>query len=667
MVVDSFTISTNSSYSKCEIEKLVFNSYESQGDLWRLGEPPRLGVPLGISLKTIPLPLRKSIQSIIKFSPHLFWNYLGETYTPEQYLMQLKIKFEYDNIPSEFDPIIIENSKNVQERISFQMKFNLLKYLHKIIKNKTHNRKEIFHALNTLKVPYYSNYSSFSRFLSKKFKPDDANTIFHISRGKVRPDRNKWNPNHVSLIKSYYSDGFDSQQITDKLKEDCEKLPLSVISKSTVKRIIKLYRLDVLCAEERLGTGHVKNEICGYIDRKKPEYKMQVVESDGSRLQLPYRVNDNSRWKVRYLTLYVIIDISTTRILGYSVDDFENQEMVLMAFYMMFSIHKRLPAYLKIDRSSAHKSKRFNRFLTEIAKKGVGYRFCYEPRDKGVVESFYHWFPEKICKLFSIYTGLSLVSKSWFNQPNPENVSKILNNVKNLPTREELIQAIPVLINRWDNRFSPSIKNTPLALFKGMNYKNAIFVEDSFAAYVTWRIKSKNRFSRNTISHFYKGEKLSYRLSNSDNIINTYGKEITIAWLETDTTRIYVFDNHGTFIELAYRKNKYLDDPISIEPEDYSGMIKEKNSNYKLIQDIRKKVKLLKNDISKPNKELIQLNVSSGLQGNKVALSEVEEDFIDNHYIKNNIDKNIIDDLDHNQDKSIQDKRFSKFKWINNE
>ncbi|QCK15220.1 DDE-type integrase/transposase/recombinase [Mangrovivirga cuniculi] len=639
------TLSKFSTHSIAEIQGLISTSYLDNSGYWKLGRAPNIQDELIIKLNSIPKEFNSTVNKIYKYGQMYIWEATYDLPSIQIIHLCLKLKLYWENLDQHIIPDIIIKKYHSEEQSRFIYNKHLLfKYILELIDEKLCNQKDIHIALDYVGINYYKNYSSFNRALNQ-YKELGLNYFFHKSKNQKNHSLSKITTEHIAFIGDRYGKSYSITQISEELKKYCEMNNLPIVNRTTVGRTIKSQRIDIIYAEQRRGKAYFKSQISGYIEKEKPKFKLQVVEADGSRLQLAYQKEDESKYKIGYLTLYILLDVASNKVVGYSIDKIENKEMVLIAFFMMFTKYKRLPAYLRIDRSSAHTSYKFKRFIKLAASFGMKYKYCIDPQEKSAVENFYRWFPELICKQFSCYTRLSIVANSWDYKPNPDEVDKILTEPKKLPKKHELIRSIPYLIEEWNNRNKTINKHQfPSKTFSDLNYKDAIFLEDHLHALLTWRIKRKTRFSRNTIAFKDKinsGNRISYRVNEPELIIEKLqNNPYTIAWIETSPNFIYVFDDRNNFICKAYKKNKYLDDPINISDIEYQQAIKERDNNNSILKMAKAKVAELNEKINYDKKYFAPFNITTGFNSNKHVIDEIETEFIEEHIIPDRMDIN---------------------------
>jgi len=632
------TIEKYTQFNKLDFSRVTLDAYEGKCTNWQLAEPPLIDNILSYKVRSLPQQIQSTLLSIKKQAPYLFWE---SEWTSTNYyisLLALKLYFEFQ-LPLDFsliDPIrsYLRSDEEIEiyskKILAFNLGIKLLDYGQVSV-------KQLHEAFMLCGLKYYEHYKSFAKFLNKYRYSGDVSLFLNASRNKPKPWLKKYGDEHISKIGDEYRKAESYTEIQKTLKSYSEDQNIDVISRSTIFRIIKDNRIKQEFAEARHGPTYVRNNYCSYVERDKPDYKMQVVEADGSRIQLPYTSNDDSNYKVKYLTLYVLIDVASGKILGYSIDDYENKDMVFLAYFMMINQYQRLPFYLRIDRSSAHQSKRFKRFLKLASKKGMTHKICYSPTEKGFVESFYRWFPEKICKKFDNYTGLSLVSRNWNNLPNKELVDQILKSKTKLPTREQLMLGVPGMINDYNNLEKYNSTIFPNKRFAQLDYKDAIFIEMPEATYLCWRIKSVPRFGKNTIKvSLGNGKCNSYKVTDNDCIIDQLlGEPFYYSYLETQPECIYLFNEQGNFLCTASKKRRYKDDPSLMTTKDHEAIKKENRENYELIKAMRKRVAERLKIIQKSKKKLIPHEVNTMRSSDKHSQFYSEQEFINQHIINN--------------------------------
>ncbi|WP_221409043.1 hypothetical protein [Reichenbachiella versicolor] len=648
------------SLSDLEIQSNIYSSLKSvEEQEWRVSSRISIHYPIRIVVNSLPKKYRKSVCSKTQSNKEEFFQEPEDLASYKELDLRLRLRSKFlENPDINFTTELYEYCISEEDRMALYKKIEVFDYCISISSTDRVTSKELWRALMSIGLDYYKNECSFTRKL-KEFRSNGPSVFLHAGRGASKPWKRKLTPAHTAKILDLYNQNFDSLQITEKLKSYCEEFNLAYISRSTVKSIIGHPRNKVICGLGRNGSAYVKNKVISFIEKKKPEYKLQVVECDGSRLQLPYQRTDESKWKIGYLTLYIIMDVASNKVIGYWVDDFENKDMVFMAFYMMLSTFRYLPAFIRIDRSSTHQSDRFNIFLERAKEYGMSHRICYEPREKGTVESFFHWFPEKVCKKYPTYTGLGPLIHSWDKKPSPEQIDKIEKS-KTLPSRSDLTFFIPQLIDQWNQRRNSTNSMSPDTIHEQLKYDAAKHITKEIIAQFTWKHKTRKSFTRNTI-RIGSGDNIrSYRLESKEAIMNCFEQPLNIYYLDSEPEHIFVFNEKGDFVEEAYKKTKYLDDPIRISDPENQAMLKESNENYDLIREIKKEIKQNNSLILRKKKDKIPFSITTGYLADKELQNNVVDEFLLEHSEPNTSNSTTKDKF--NTDSSELDKNITSTK-----
>lgn len=623
------------SLSETEIHINVLSCLRDNSKEWSISSSISINTSLYIVVGSLPKKIKGIIKSKYYSNRQEFIPIVITNATNKEKELCLKIRSTYLQGEEIEHCVEINNYCNSpDEKEALNEKIRMFNFFISLTSTKTYTAKDIWKALMAVKLDYYTNETSFSRKL-KEFRRYGPQVFLHSSRGIPKPWKQKITHVHIAKILELYGQNLDTEQIHIELNKYCEEFNLMYISRSTIKNIIRQPKNKVVFGLERNGASYVKNNVISYLEKEKPKFKLQVVECDGSRLQLPYIKTDESKYKIGFLTLYVIMDVASNKVIGYWVDDFENKDMVFMAFYMMLSNVNYLPAYIRIDRSSAHQSNRFNNFLSRAKELGMGHRFCYEPREKGTVESFFHWFPEKICKKYPTYVGLGPLTKDWDKKPSPEKIKQI-ENCKNLPSRSELSFFIPELIDQWNQRRNSSNSKTPDDIHLELKIDSGKYIPEETIAKLTWCYKKRKCFTRNTI-RLGSGENMrSYRLQNKEAIMNYFEEPLNIYYLNSEPEYIYVFNQYDEFIEKAIKKTKYLDDPVRISDPENNAMLSESRDNYNLMKEIKEEVKRNNSMILQKSKNQSPFSITTGYNPNKQVQSTVLDDFALKHMERDN-------------------------------
>lgn len=422
--------------------------------------------------------------------------------------------------------------------------------------------KWLFQALKYLKIKYYTNPDSFRRklreILPKKTETDENTSFqlkplsFHIiHKNTTKPNKSRLKVTRWHKFKAMdlMAEGCLKTTILEKINEG--KKANQKISYSTLLRLIT-NEMKNLTAEDRYGYDFFKANLEPYIRRRKPEYKLQVVEADGTRFQIPYY--DKNEKFPRFLVIYVIIDVYSSMILGYSIGKTENTKMIIDAFHMMLEVHGYMPACVIVDKSSPHQSEEFKNFKSFSNK---FYNTLWNehlpdyPNAKGTVENFNLNFNVQIVRNLPNYLGLSMHAKSSNHKLRRDKYKKAVKNRKKLLSEDELKHLISTAINKWNQRItkdrSPEQKNN---LGEVLDAKS---IKEEHIAKLCWNsMDRKVRRSRVIINQ------LEYMIEKNKNRAEWNNLIVQVYYHSNHPEHVFIFKD-DKFIEKCRLKRFYTE------------------------------------------------------------------------------------------------------------
>lgn len=283
------------------------------------------------------------------------------------------------------------------------------------------------------------------------FEKHGVQSLIHSNQGKAKSTK-AVTPEHLRNIERQFRDTqmFSGPEITDNVNFWAIRNGFRRLSVSTVRRIISDPHFQNKNRPYRNGVEWAKNNFEPFQIRLNADSNGEQWQIDGSRLQIPYF---NAKKKCpSFLHLFVIMDVHSRKIIGYSVAESEKHDMVIEAFNSAVTNCEYLPKQILKDSGSCFKHKnikyllRFFQYLgCEIRTHKVG-----NPRDKAQVERFFGVLQSKVLKLTEGYIGEGIRSKRKEARPN-EAVLKKNFDPKNLRSRDQLEKLVPDLIERYNN------------------------------------------------------------------------------------------------------------------------------------------------------------------------------------------------------------------------
>lgn len=407
--------------------------------------------------------------------------------------------------------------------------------------------KKIYECLRLLKIDYYKNQDSFNRAFRGFINSDNfAESVLHKAIGKPNIAVQRLSDWHILKITDLLGQGHSRKEITRILKKVSP--PDKVVKYSSVCRAVST-RMKNITAEKRYGYDFFKKHLEPYILRQKPEYKLQVVEADATRFQIPY-VNDEG--KMRFLKMYAIIDTHSSLILGFSLFDEETTDMAIEAFFMMFEFHHMIPSCAIVDKSSAHTSHRFKQFKEDSNRMfGTLWREHLPdyPNAKGTIENFFLNFHTQIVKRYFDYLGLSFAAKSDEHRINRDKVKYLVKHRDQLRSKYELIQFCGRLISEWNDHITKD--KSPTQKFNESEVRDAQLIDQSAIARLCWHHTTR-KVSRSKID-FSNNE---YSLEEDENRLNWNGEVLDVYYHPKIEDFVFLFKG-DELIEKVLKKRRF--------------------------------------------------------------------------------------------------------------
>lgn len=494
----------------------------------------------------------------------------------------LSYKEAIDNSFKIFNPLFLDYSgarkiKLVQKYAFFQLSLHLKEEQLGL------TWKRIFDLQSKLELEFYTNIRSFYLFVEDLSHKNLLSKVRHGRKGQ--PASNKLNlPDWFQLeIESSYKKGYSFPKVTEKVNDILSLKGIPKVSVSYVKSQITTYLRNIY-GLERNGETWFKQTLIGYENRLKPNWILQVVEADGSRYQIPYY--DPLLKAVRWIWIFVILDLYSNKIIGLSVDEFETKEMVLNAFYDQMLKCGRLPATIVTDNSSAINSNLVQDFRLKTEEM-YGTYWCQhlpeDPQIKGNVETFFESFHQTLVIEHPDYSGLCVDAKTPTKKLRKAVLERIYRHPKNLLQRVELEKLIRQHIYEHNNnKLTKEKENTPSTLFKKGTTKDATPVEHHEIAQLVWQSSEVNFVRQRLI---VKG--VEYEIVDGNLCLQRQTELVTLYYNSEYLEYVYVFSDKGKFLGKATKKPEWINDPGNLSPQ-IKNKLKTRKKSRKSIKSFAK-------------------------------------------------------------------------------
>lgn len=187
-----------------------------------------------------------------------------------------------------------------------------------------------------------------------------------------------------------------------------------------------------------------------------PKWRDALWYGDGTKLNFYYR-DENGKTKAD-LFIYALIDTFSEVILGWGVGENENFKMQYDAAKMAVKNSGYLPYEMRYDNQGGHKKNKA--FLNNLARVHYACR-PYNGKSK-TIENIFGRIQMQVMSEYWFFTGQNITAKS---QKSRANMEFVLSHQKQLPTKEEAIQAWKDSVDKWNNAQHTKYAKTRIELY----------------------------------------------------------------------------------------------------------------------------------------------------------------------------------------------------------
>lgn len=333
---------------------------------------------------------------------------------------------------------------------------------------------------------------------------------------------------------------------------------------------------------------------------------------------------DRESNEIDFLSVFVILDISTGNIVGYSCDQYENHEMVLVAFDRAISVHGVLPRSITTDKAGYYNAKGFKDFKSYSKKLGVVWRKTSNPSGKPYVESFFRLFGQKISKSSPGYYGLGITCMNPDSRSERRRISKILKDKHKLFTKEELIVHVDSLIESYKLSKRGGEVAAPSFLYDNQKKTQGIIIGDLDRIKLIWKWKDL-KVSKSEI-RIKRKHKYHYFQLNYQNGLDYSGTKIRVYYSE-NLSQVFCFNVKGVFIEKIKAFQRVNPSPATASKEErkrLNGLISERNNRK---QKLQKESAERKNRVKENESKIIPIELYGSIVTDKSKDYEAHKEF----------------------------------------
>ena len=384
----------------------------------------------------------------------------------------------------------------------------------------------------------------------KEFKAKGQLAFLHRNLGLTKSGR-KITENHKKEIIRLYSlpDQLAGREIHKQINFWAIRNGHDQISLSSLKKIIADPIIQNQSKPSRNGKEWMKRHFDPFFIRKHPEKNGELWELDGSRFQFPYATDKG----VGFLWFFVVMDIHSRRIVGYSCGKSETHGLVIEAIAQAVLNTGYLPYEMIIDNGSCFNHEKFKLLeenMSFIAGTYVRRHLPKHAQDKAHVERFFSTFQTTVCKGKFGYVGEGIRSKREEGRPSREKLDEFMKS-KNLRSEVEIRQLLDELIIEYNALKIHEDRHAPDIAFKIAKFHSDIryVSENQYALLFSDSIKEYQvRNSCILLSEGNRSAQFQYIIYDPDLRIRLNGTKVHIRYNRLDRSKIKLFDCNEIFI-----------------------------------------------------------------------------------------------------------------------
>lgn len=293
----------------------------------------------------------------------------------------------------------------------------------------------------------------------------------------------------------------------------------------------------------RNGDKYAREALLPYLVRQNAKNAGDQWQIDGTRFQFLF---EDQHGKIGFLTLFVVLDVYSKKIVGFSLDDQENTRMIFQALQQACNFTGHLPTEIVHDNFSVYSTKEFKNLVEHSSLMGVKWRptSLGNSCDKGHVERFFQTFQSVICKTVDGYIGEGIRSKRENGHPAPHLIDQYRKR-EHIRDRQGLILLADELLFRYNDTVIN--EESPNSKYEKSEKKNVISLTPCQTSALFWK-KKLIKVHRSMIK--ISVNKQDYRYTIWDTILSrkintTY---VIVRYNEKEMERIYIFDEADHFL-----------------------------------------------------------------------------------------------------------------------
>ena len=276
---------------------------------------------------------------------------------------------------------------------------------------------------------------------------------------------------------AYYADLTHptKSQTYDAYVARCKKLDTDFVQSSqSIGLYLSKPEVRVLWFLGRYGTRRWQVEFGNTFKLHRPKWRDSLWNGDGTKLNFYYRKPRKGKkgktlWRLSAdQQVYLVIDVCSEAILGWSIDRSENYEMQRVAYKRACEFSGAKPFQLLYDNQSGHKSGKCQTMFDAMCRVHFGTAVCRSSAKH--IESIIGRFQMQVMRNFWFFTGQNVTAKKLDSKVYSELLKE--RKVMDFPELAELTKLLPSLVKKWNNSKHPKQNKSRLQIYYADESKN---------------------------------------------------------------------------------------------------------------------------------------------------------------------------------------------------
>lgn len=410
--------------------------------------------------------------------------------------------------------------------------------------------EHLYKAFDTIFKGKYKTYEAFCTVKSKARKDIDSVVI------DTRWFREQHSPIHPQI--QYWTKGLlcdpvnrTAKSIWRDLQRLCSESKLDSPSYSWIKKFVKEHDKNVEIHSLRNGREKSFNNI-------EPYAKINHALHVGSQWQidgwdLPFYYQGQYKGKLTSylkLVLFAVRDAHSKKIVGYSIGESENTQLILEALQDAVKNTGFFAFEVLSDNHSFNKTKEAEYFKEALDTIGITWNVDQNPRRKAIAERYFKHLGEAHCKKYSGYIGQSIKTREKAGRPSQEYQDQFTKS-GNWLTKEEIAIIGASVVTEFNNTPQTKLNNRTPNEVHEQGEKPYVFKLDLFDRLRLFTKKTESTVTRGQINLKRGGVTYEYQL-NSEQFDKLNGKKVIVRYEDFGT--IYLFDHKDRSIGSVRQK-----------------------------------------------------------------------------------------------------------------